>query len=355
MRSPAGFVDFVRSLSDPRSPGTFRPRGDLGEALSVEERYRYQAFTRGPAQTLHSVSSGLRAHVSNQLLRVGGEPMDGGRYVIRGGVEGRERLRLLADVMGPSTRALLADVGVPAGASCLDVGCGGGDVTFELAHAAGPAGRVLGVDRDETKLDMARREGDERGLSNVAFQARDVTAWEPDELFDVIYARFLLTHLADPAHLISALRRHVRPGGAIVLEDIDFRGHFAEPDCPALRRYVEFYTKSVQRRGADPNIGPRLPALLRAAGIADIRMKLAHPVALQGGIKLLTCVTLENIADTILADGLVTSEDLRETVEELYAFARDPHTLLGGPLVFQAWGRNGRSGREIPSRQDIIG
>ncbi|HEX4439644.1 MAG TPA: hypothetical protein VH854_06210 [Thermoanaerobaculia bacterium] len=61
------------------------------------------------------------------------------KYVIRGGSEGRERLRLLASVMGPTTGALLAEIGVPSGAICLDLGCGG-DVTRELARLAGPAG-----------------------------------------------------------------------------------------------------------------------------------------------------------------------------------------------------------------------
>jgi SAM-dependent methyltransferase len=260
-------------------------------------------------------------------------------YVIRGGAEGRERLRLLSEVMHPSTRALLADVGIPPGSTCLDVGCGGGDVTFELARAAGPAGRALGVDFDETKLDIARREGAEQGLSNVAFEVRDVTGWEPEEPFDVVYARFLLTHLADPGALLSAVRGHVRPGGVVIVEDIDFRGHFAEPECPALGRYVELYTQSVRARGADPNIGPRLPGLLREAGIEDVRMKLVQPAALDGGIKLLTCVTLESIADAVLADGIATEADLRDMIEELYAFARDPHTVLGGPRVFQAWGK----------------
>lgn len=263
------------------------------------------------------------------------------RYAIRGGVEGRERLRLLSEVMGPSTRTLLAEVGIPSGSICLDVGCGGGDVTFELARAVGPTGRVVGVDLDETKLDIARRESDQQRLSNIAFEARDVTEWEPGEQFDVVYARFLVSHLANPGGLVAAMRRHIRTGGVIIVEDIDFRGHFAEPDCPALLRYVDFYTKSVQTRGADPNIGPRLPSLLREAGFDDVRMNLVHPAALQGGIKLLTCVTLENIAEAALADGLTTEQELRKTIEELYAFARDPHSVLGGPRVFQAWGRSG--------------
>ena len=267
--------------------------------------------------------------------------MDNDHYVIRGGVAGRERLRLLEEVMGPATRGLLADVGIASGATCLDVGCGGGDVSFALARATGASGRVVGVDLDETKLAMARAEAAQQGLANIEFQARDVVGWEAGESFDVVSARFLLTHLSEPGALLAALRRRLRPGGVIIVEDIDFRGHFAEPDCRALVRFVELYTASVQRRGGDANIGPRLPGLLRDAGLERVEMKLFHPAALQGGIKLLACVTLENIADAVLADGLTTAEELRATIAELYAFARDPHTVLGGPRVFQAWGRSG--------------
>jgi ubiquinone/menaquinone biosynthesis C-methylase UbiE len=261
------------------------------------------------------------------------------RYAIRGGVEGRERLRLLAEVMGSATRALFDEVTIPVGSSCLDLGCGAGDVTFELARTVGPQGRVVGIDLDQTLLDLARREAEARNLSNVVFETRDVAAWKPDELFDVVYARFLLTHLPEPGSLIATVRQFLRPGGVFIVEDIDFRGHFAEPDCQALARSVELYTKVVHSRGADPNIGPRLPALLRDAGFQEIRMKLIHPAALQGGIKLLICVTLEKIADAVLEDGLASEQELRETIEQLYAFARDPCTVLGGPRVFQTWGR----------------
>ncbi len=261
------------------------------------------------------------------------------RYAIRGGAEGRERLRLLAEVMGPATRALLDEVKIPPGSACLDLGCGGGDVTFELARMVGPQGRVVGIDLDQTLLEITRRDAQAQNLTNVLFETRDVTTWTPDGLFDVVYARFLLTHLPDPGAMIATVRRFLRPGGVFVVEDIDFRGHFAEPDCQALARSVELYTRVVQNRGADPQIGPRLPALLREAGFQEIRMKLVHHAAMQGGIKLLICVTLEKIADAVLADGITSEQDLRETIEQLYAFARDPNTILGGPRVFQTWGR----------------
>ncbi len=78
------------------------------------------------------------------------------QYVIRGGREGYERLQLLARARRGDTLALLEHVGVPNGARCLDLGCGGGEVTFELARLAGPGGHVVGVDMDEIKLDLAR-------------------------------------------------------------------------------------------------------------------------------------------------------------------------------------------------------
>jgi SAM-dependent methyltransferase len=261
------------------------------------------------------------------------------QYAIRGGVEGRERLRLVSEVMGAATRVLLAEMQIPLGAACLDIGCGGGDVTLDLARAVGPQGRVVGVDLDEIELELARGDAQAHGLANVVFEKQDVTAWEPDGMFDVVYCRFLLTHLAAPAALVSMVRRHLRPGGVFIVEDIDFRGHFAEPACQALVRSVELYTRVVQSRGADPNIGPRLPGLLREAGFDPIGLKLFHPASLEGGIKSLICVTLEKISDAILQDGLATAAELSETIEHLNAFACNPQTILGGPRVFQTWGR----------------
>ncbi len=261
-------------------------------------------------------------------------------YVIEGGAAGRDRLRLLSEVMDPFTRALIARVGIPPGVRCLDVGCGGGEVTYILADAVGDEGAVLGVDLDQEQLDIVRDEAEQRGVPNVAFECRDVTSWEPETEFDVVYLRFILTHLADPGGFLASVCRHLRPGGTVIAEDIDFRGHLAEPDCPALRRSVELYVESVQRRGADPNIGPRLPSLLRAAGLIDVGVDLHHPARLEpGGIKELIVLTTRRIARTAVDDGLATQAEMAATVRDLADFARDPRTLLAGPRVFQSWGK----------------
>ncbi len=92
-------------------------------------------------------------------------------------------------------------------------------------------------------------------------------------------------------------------------------------------------------RGGDPNIGPRLPAQLRQGGFENIGVGIVQPVGMQGEVKLLTPLTMENIVSAILADGLASQEEIDNVVRELYEFARDPDTLAGTPRVVQAWAR----------------
>jgi SAM-dependent methyltransferase len=265
--------------------------------------------------------------------------MSADHYVIRGGLAGRERLRVLARVTWPTTSVLLERVGVAASSRCLDMACGGGDVTMALARLA-PDGFVVGADIDEPQLDIARREAAEAGLANVDYRVLDVM--QPpgdDEQFDLIYVRFLLTHLPDPSLALTHLCARLAPGGALVVEDIDYTGSFCHPDNAAYRRYVQLYTDAVTRRGGDPNIGRRLPSLLRATGLADRQMNVVQPAGWDGEVKTMAPVTLEAIADAVLAAGLCTVEELNKTVDDLYAFAADDGSVLSTPRIVQVWGR----------------
>jgi SAM-dependent methyltransferase len=260
-------------------------------------------------------------------------------YVIRGGIEGRERLRILARVMRATTLALLDRLQLRDGLACLDVGCGGGDVTLELARRVAPGGKAVGADLDETKLDLARREAREQGVTNVEFRLSDVRQAVAVPEFDVVYARFLLTHLSDPADAVAAFRRQVRPGGLVAVEDIDFSGCFTYPESKACARYRELYCTVVRRRGGDANIGPRLPLLLKRAGLEDVGVGVAQPMGIDGEVKLVEALTMENIAEAVLQEGLATRAEIDEVTRGLYEFAADPETLAGVPRVVQAWGR----------------
>jgi ubiquinone/menaquinone biosynthesis C-methylase UbiE len=259
-------------------------------------------------------------------------------YIIRGGVEGRERLRILSRVMQPTSLALLRRAGTRPGMACLDLGCGSGDLALDLARMVGDKGRAVGTDIDETKLAAAREQAAEHGLPNVEFRFADITATDLQPEFDLVHARFLLSHLSNPSAALTRMRKALRPGGIVVVEDVDFRGHFTHPECAALGRYVELYTECARRRGADANIGPRLPTLLEEAGFKNVQMNVVQPSGTTGEVKLLNPVTMENISATVLAEGLASSAEVVQLVADLYEFARTPGTVAGLPRIVEAWG-----------------
>jgi SAM-dependent methyltransferase len=208
-------------------------------------------------------------------------------YLIQGGTDGRERLRILSRVMWPTTRTFLESTSLAADARCLDVGCGGGDVTVALSRMV-PEGHVTGIDFDASTISIAQDEAQRLGVENVEFRAEDVTISPPrEELFDLIYVRFVLTHLREPAFALRRFHDQLKPGGVLAVEDIDFAGHVCYPPCGALGRYVDLSIRSAQARGCDPCIGPRLPSLMQAAGFSGVEVGIVQPSGISGEVKLI--------------------------------------------------------------------
>ncbi len=262
-----------------------------------------------------------------------------GTYIIRGGAEGKKRLEVLARVMWPTTSRLLAEAGLAAGMTCLDLGCGGGDVTLQLATSVGPRGHVIGVDMDEIKLDLARQAAARLGLANVQFRRLLVQDWVEESQYDFIYTRFLLTHLVDPLRTLRQMLHAVRPGGVAVVEDIDVRGCFCHPPCAGFDAFVRLYRAAVAQQGADADIGPKLYGMLLDAGWRNVEINVVQPTFASGEGKQIPVLTLINITDSILAEKLATEAELQSTVDDLTRFTDDPRTLISLPRVFQVWGR----------------
>src|SRR5262249_7071880 len=132
-----------------------------------------------------------------------------------------------------------------------------------------------------------------------------------------------------------------RPGGVVVVEDVDFSGHFCWPPSGAFERYVQLYQSVVRGRGADPDIGPRLPSLLEAAGVDHARLDVVLPAFREGEGKAIARATLDGIRESALAAGLATASELDAIAGELAALEQDRGVILSLPRIFQVWGRTG--------------
>ncbi|MFF9341244.1 MULTISPECIES: methyltransferase domain-containing protein [unclassified Streptomyces] len=156
------------------------------------------------------------------------------------------------------------------GLDVLDVGCGPGTITADLAALVAP-GRVTGVDTAEDVLDKARAAAAERGLEGVEFQVADVHALDfPDDSFDVVHAHQVLQHVGDPVQALREMRRVCRPGGIVAARDSDYGAFTWYPASPELDGWLDLYRRVARANGGEPDAGRRLFAWARQAGFTDV-------------------------------------------------------------------------------------
>lgn len=263
------------------------------------------------------------------------------KYSIEGGLSGKQRLDVLARVCAPYTNALLDRVGVSDRASCLDVGCGGGHVSRELARRAAH-GSVVGVDLDPTVLELAAADTAAADITNLEFRRGDATQLDAAS-YDIVYARFLLRHVAQPSEIVAVMAQALKPGGVLIVEDNDFNGYLWHPPSRALDRYVDIYRQTVRRGGGNPDIGPTLPSLLLKAGLQDVAVAAYQACGMQGEVKLITPLTLDRIATAAVENGVTTTDEVAHLLGELNLYAADTTTLLSLPRVVQAWATKTRT------------
>ena len=187
--------------------------------------------------------------------------------------EEQKRLSTLNDLIN---RRSLTALGLEGGERVFDVGSGLGQLSRAMALAAGPQGRVIGVERSPEQLARARELAHAAGEGTlVDFRLGDA-AHPPlrDEewgTFDVAHTRFLLEHLTDPLAVVKTMVRAVRPGGRIVIQDDDHDIFRLWPELPAFDRVWRAYLLTYGRMGMDANIGRRLVELLHQAGATPVR------------------------------------------------------------------------------------
>lgn len=148
----------------------------------------------------------------------------------------------------------------------LDVGCGPGTVTVDLAERL-TQGSVVGVDASDDVLESARGLADAHGTKNISFE--HANAYElpfEDDTFDVVFAHQLLQHLSDPVAALREMKRVARPGGFVAVRDADYEAMTWFPESPELTEWNMLYHEVTHTYGFEPDAGRRLASWVRDAG-----------------------------------------------------------------------------------------
>jgi ubiquinone/menaquinone biosynthesis C-methylase UbiE len=259
-------------------------------------------------------------------------------YIITGGEEGKKRLNVLADVLSSYTKALLEKDGPIHRKKILDLGCGGGNVALMASKMVGEEGYVTAIDFDSEIISLAKQDAINDGVNNISFEAQSAYDITFDDRFDIAYSRFLLSHLRQPELALQNMLKSAKPGARIIVEDVEFSGHFCYPSCKAFDSYIKYYTAAATHNEQNPEIGPSLFQLFHSAGIKNIQFDIIQPCFSQGAGKRMAYITMDKIKSIVIKQGLADIETIDTLLRELDVFTQNEQTIISLPRIFRVWG-----------------
>ena len=248
-----------------------------------------------------------------------------------------DRMRAIEALFDQSTRRHLADRGVTLGGRCLEVGCGAGGVATWMAEQVGVAGHVVAIDLETRFVDASRRPQLELRQESVVDGALE------EDYFDVAHARAVIEHIPEREIALERMIASLRPGGWLVIEDVDFGGptaavlgKYAYP--PQYQDLVERIFRAVEMVfdavGALATFGPRLPGILKEMGLREVGGEVRAPL-IEGGSSQFVSHSAEQLRPRLVETGLVTDDEVQAFLD----LAADPASHHLPPMLVSVWGR----------------
>lgn len=218
------------------------------------------------------------------------------------------------------------------GMSLLDVGCGPGTITVDLARRMAP-GRVVGVDLSADVIEQARAAAASQGVEGVEFVADDFRRLEPGS-FDVVHAHQVLQHLSDPVEALRAMRLLARPDGIVAVRDSDYPAMLWAPASDGLDRWREVYLAVTRHNRAHADAGRHLlrwahEAGLRTVGYTTSTWTYATPGDLRWWGELWAeRTTASSLADQAVAYSIATDDELATIAAAWRDWAAQEHAVF---------------------------
>ncbi|HEY7378513.1 MAG TPA: methyltransferase domain-containing protein [Steroidobacteraceae bacterium] len=254
-----------------------------------------------------------------------------------------KRLAAQSDYWAEPTLELLTRAGIAPGMRVLDLGSGGGDVTFLAARMVGETGSVLGIDRSETAVAAAGRRAREMSLNNVGFETGNLDALNLDGRFDAVIGRLVLLYVAEPARVLASVAKNLGANGILAFLEMEMHSAHSVPDVPAFGQVHDWLIEGFRRAGTKTDLGPRLWRAFRDAGLPQPQMfayaKMEAAPAIAGTTLLVE--TLRSLLPMLEATGVVTARELQidALAQRLQRALSEAQATLVMPSMVGSWTR----------------
>jgi ubiquinone/menaquinone biosynthesis C-methylase UbiE len=266
-------------------------------------------------------------------------------YSLLTGSQEYERLRVQSRLYESYVKEILRDLEIREGMSCLDVGCGPGEVMRLMGEIVGPTGRVTGFDMDQNMVAEALSYLRSAGIkSELKGLTGDVTKVETisDEQYDLVYSRFLIPHLKDVPSILKKMFDCVKPGGWFVIQERDFSSSSVYPQNSAIEEILTNTIRASERAGIDAKIGRKLPTYFIDAGIG-----VPDGSRVYGSLRPISDANIlgmlkgykSAILPLAIKFGMTTRERGEEVMKSLDSLPNKDSYFLLGSLFITVWKR----------------
>jgi len=257
-------------------------------------------------------------------------------YLLGASDEELARLGSQHQVWALETQALVSSAGLLPGHTAIDLGCGPGFVTRDLAHRVGTNGHVLAVDGSQRFINHLTEVKRVDRLSQVEPLQADVTEVEiTDASADLVFARWLMCFLPDPRSLIKRAAGWLKPGGRLVIMDyLGYEAFALFPRSQAHQTVVKAVIASWQQTGGSLDVAGNIPQMVSEAGLM---IESVRPIQRVARPKDLTWRWVETFLTSYIPHltkvGLLTDEEGEAFWQNWHAKAAMPGAILWPPSM----------------------
>jgi len=262
--------------------------------------------------------------------------MLGESYPLESSDEERRRLVIQGELVAPQTERLFRKAGIASGMHILDIGSGSGDVAFLAAQMVGPAGSVIGVDRDPAQVDFAQQRSKSQGSDNVRFVVGDFRDVKLPRPVDAIVGRLVLMYTTAPVEALRSSLHNLKPNGVVALQEsiYDYEGPtLIEPTDSLAATAVGWIRAGFKHAGVQSRKGIRLFGVMRAAGLEpalDIEMLVPIQQGPDGALfRTITSVVRSQVS-AIVASGAASEVEIDiDSLEQRLIATAPPGGVVG--------------------------
>ena len=232
-----------------------------------------------------------------------------------------DRLKQQVNITLSQEQKIWQEIGLTSHHKILDLGCGSGIVSSELAKITHP-GEVIGIDFSESMLKQACWLKDSQSITNLNFQLGNAYQLNfPDNYFDFVYSRLLFQHLVEPAKVLSNIYRILKPGGILYILDVDDRWLTLYPEPKSFASLCQKLTSLQKSQGGDPYVGRKIGSYIHQAGFNRVETQIEVITSDRVGLnRLLNLLSFGDPSQSL---------EIAQAQKDIYALLNLPYAWIG--------------------------